>query len=54
MSPLVRILRLLNCLLSPSHNAASRHDPDRDRALVARALRTRMSDHLRKDAGGGD
>jgi hypothetical protein len=51
---LARILRLLNRLLAPSHNAAARHDPDRDRVLLARSLRTRMSDHLRKDVGAGD
>lgn len=54
MPLLARILRILNALLSPAHNAAARHDPDRDRALIAEHLRSRLSDTLRKDVGGGD
>lgn len=51
---LARILRLLNYLLAPANNAAGRHDPDRDRVLLAETLRRRLSEHLRKDVGAGD
>ena len=54
MSPAARILAILNAVFAPSRNAAARHDPDRDRALLVESLRGRMSAHLRRDVGCGD
>lgn len=54
MSTIARILAALNALLSPANNAAARHDPDRDRALLVETLRSLMSKCLRQDVGAGD
>lgn len=50
MSLFARILGILNALLAPANNAAARHDPDRDRALLVQTLRSRMSGRRGKDA----
>lgn len=54
MPILARILGILNALLAPANNAAARHDPDRDRAMLVQTLRSRMSNDRAKDWAAED